>query len=154
MNHKSYNPSDENQISLLITIGVSKLLKNSVIFIHALALAACFANALNVTVKVALCALIVMHCRLTVRRLNAENHTIRYTEALGWELSGGRDFSSIQIMKSTVITTQVLFLHFKYSFQAQSWKSCHIKTLLVLKDAFAEEDYRFLIVKLKTTAIK
>jgi hypothetical protein len=154
MNHKSYNLSDKNQINLLMTLGVSKLLKNCVFFIHALALAACLANALPLTVKLGLCALIVMNCRLIIRRLNAENHTIRYTEALGWELSGGRDFSSIQILKSTVITTQVLFLHFKYSFQAQSWKSFHIKTLLVLKDALAEEDYRFLIVKLKTTAIK
>lgn len=154
MNHKSYNLSDKNQISLLITLGVSKRLKNCVFFIHALALAACLANALALTVKVGLCALIVMHCRLAVRRLNNENHTIRYSEALGWELSGGHDFESIQILKSTVITTQVLFLHFKYSFQTQPWKSFHIKTLLILNDALTDDDYRFLIVKLKTTAIK
>jgi hypothetical protein len=154
MSHKSYNLSEKNQISLLLTLGVSDLLRNSVILIHALALAACMANALALTVKVVLCAFILMHCRFAVRRLNTENHTIRYSEALGWELSGGRDFASIQILKSTVITTQVLVLHFKYSFQAQSWKSFHVKSLLILNDALADDDYRFLIVKLKTTAIK
>ena len=46
------------------------------------------------------------------------------------------------------------FLHFKYRSQAQSMKFAHKKTLLVLSDALADEDYRCLIVKLKTTAIK
>jgi hypothetical protein len=73
---------------------------------------------------------------------------------LGWEVLEGCDFASIEILKSTVISTQILFLHFKHSSQIQSWKSGHKKTLLVLNDALAAEDYRCLIVKLKTTAIK
>jgi toxin CptA len=125
-----------------------------VIFVHTLALGASMANALAFAIKISLCALVCIHCWLTVRRLNAEHYTIKHTEALGWEVSEGCDFAPVEILKSTVITTQALFLHFKHGFQAQSWKPAHKKTLLVLSDALAEEDYRRLIVKLKTTAIK
>jgi hypothetical protein len=95
-----------------------------------------------------------MHCWLTVRRLNTEHYAIKHTEALGWEVSEGGDFAPVEILKSTVTTPFVLFLHFKYSYQAQTGKPGDKKSLLVLRDALNEEDYRCLIVKLKTTAIK
>ena len=124
------------------------------VFAHALALGASMANALDFAIKISLFTLIGIHCWLTVRRLNSEHYTIKYTEALGWEVAEGGEFASIGILKSTVITTFALFLHFKYGSQAQSWKSKHKKSFLILNDALAEEDYRCLIVKLKTTAIK
>jgi hypothetical protein len=144
----------EYKAALLLAIKPSKRLKKMVVFIHVLALATSMANALAFTVKISLCALIGAHYWLSVRRLNAGHYTIKHTEALGWELSEGSDFASIEILKSTVITTFALFLHFKYRSQAQSMKFAHKKTLLVLSDALADEDYRCLIVKLKTTAIK
>jgi toxin CptA len=140
--------------SLLLTIKPSKRLKKVVIFVHTLALGASMANALVFAIKIGLCASICIHCWWTVKRLTAERYAIKHTEALGWEVSEGCDFASVEILKSTVITTFVLFLHFKLGSQAQPWKSSHKKTLLVLNDALAEEDYRCLIVKLKTTAIK
>jgi len=146
--------SDKSESSLLLTIKPSKRLKKTVIFVHTLALGASMANALVLTIKISLFALICMHCWLTVRRLNAEHYTIKHTEALGWEVSDGCGFASVEILKSTVITTFALFLHFKHNSQAQSWKPGHKKTLLVLNDALAGEDYRCLIVKLKTTALK
>ncbi|UOA10793.1 hypothetical protein KKZ03_11105 [Methylobacter sp. S3L5C] len=121
---------------------------------HLLALVASIANALGFTIKISLCALIGLHYWLTVRRLRSENHTIKYTEALAWELSKGEGFAAIEILKSTVITTQTLFLHFKYRSQPPSIMLADKKMLLILSDALAEEDYRYLIVKLKTTAIK
>ena len=146
--------SDKYQTALLLTLKPSKRLKKMVIFVHTLALGASMANALAFAIKISLCALIGIHCWLTVRRLNTEHYTIKHTEALGWEVSEGCDFASVEILKSTVITTVALFLHFKYDSQVQSWKPGHKKTLLVLNDALAEEDYRCLIVRLKTTAIK
>lgn len=140
--------------SLLLTIKPSKRLKKVVIFVHMLALGASMANALVFAIKISLCTLICIHCWWTVKRLTAERYAIKHTEALGWEVSEGCDFASVEILKSTVITTFALFLHFKLGSQAQSWKSSHKKTLLVLNDALAEEDYRCFIVKLKTTAIK
>ena len=76
------------------------------------------ANALAFTIKISLFALIGIHCWLTVRRLKAKHYTIKYTEALGWEVSEGGDFASVEILKSTVITTFALFLHFKYQFSS------------------------------------
>jgi len=146
--------SDKYQTALLLALKPSKRLKKMVVFVHTLALGASMANALVLTIKISLFALICIHCWLTVRRLNAEHYTIKHTEALGWEVSDGYDFASVEILKSTVITTQTLFLHFIYGSQAQTWKSGHKKTLLVLNDALAGEDYRCLIVKLKTTALK
>jgi hypothetical protein len=144
----------EHKAALLLVLKPSNRLKNIVIFIHTLALVASMVNSLALSIKVSLFALIGMHCWLTVRRVNADHYIIKHTEALGWELSEGCDFASIEILKSTVITTFALFLHFKYRSQAQSWKSANKKTLLVLNDALADEDYRCLIVKLKMTAIK
>ena len=140
--------------NLLLTIKSSNRLKIMVIFVHTLALGASMANALAFAIKINLFTVICLHCWLTVRRLNTEHNTIKYTEALGWEVSNGRDFASVKILKSTVITTKVLFLHFKLNSQTQSWRPFYKKTLLVLSDALVDEDYRYLIVKLKTTAIK
>ena len=146
--------SDKYQTTKLFTLNPSKLIKKWVIFVHIMALAASVANALFFAIKISLFACIGIHCWLTVRRLNTEHCAIKHTEALGWEISEGGDFAPVEILKSTVITPFALFLHFKFSYQAQSWKPGDKKTLLILRDALNEEDYRYLIVKLKTTAIK
>ena len=140
--------------ALLLTLNPSRRLKKLVVFVHSLTLAAAMANALILNIKISLCALIGISCWLTIRRISVEHYTIKYTEALGWELSEKCDFASIEILKSTVITTQALFLHFKHGSQGKSWKSRHKNTLLVLSDALADKDFRYLIVKLKTTTIK
>jgi len=146
--------TDKYQAALLLTLKPSKRIKKMVIIIHILALGASIANTLVFAIKISLFVLIGIHCWLAVRRLNTEHYTIKHTDAFGWEVLDGQDFASIEILKSTVITTFALFLHFKHKSQAQSWKSGHKKTLLVLNDALTAEDYRYLIVKLKTTVIK
>ena len=146
--------SDKYQTALLLTLKPSKRLLWMVLFVHTIALGASMANALPFVIKISLFTLICLHCWLTVRHLNTEHYTIKHTDTLGWEVSEGFDFASVEILKSTVFTTVALFLHFKYDSQVQSWKPGHKKTLLVVNDALAEEDYRCLIVKLKTTAIK
>ena len=146
--------SKKYQPPLLLTLKPSKRLKQFVVFVHTLALGACIANALAIAVKISLFAIICSHLRLTIRRLNAGQYTIKHTDAFGWEISEGHDFVSIEILKSTVITTFVLFLHFKPSSRTGFGKSDAKKTLLVLKDALTEDDYRYLIVKLKTAIIK
>jgi toxin CptA len=145
---------DNHQTSLQLTFRPSKRLKNGVIFVHLIALGASVANALVFAIKTSLFACIGMHCWWTVRRLNTGPYAIKHTEALGWEVSEGGDFAPVEILKSTVITPFALFLHFRYSYQAETWKPGDKRALLILRDALNEEDYRCLIVKLKTTAIK
>jgi hypothetical protein len=145
---------DKSESSLLLTIKPSKRLKKMVIVVHSLALAASMANALTIAIKISLFAIISFHLWFAVRRLNAEKYTIKHTDAFDWEISEGHDFYSIKILKSTVITTFVLFLHYKLSPGTGYPKQGAKKTLLVLKDSLAEDDYRYLIVKLKTAIIK
>ena len=146
--------SDKFESDLLLTLKPSKRLKKMVVFIHTLALGASMANALAFAIKICLFAIICINLWLSIRRLNLESYTIKHTEAFGWEVSEGLVFVSIEILKSTVITTFALFLHYKHGSQSQPSKSSYKKTLLILNDALAEEDYRCLIVKLKTAAIK
>jgi len=146
--------SDKFESDLLLTLKPSKRLKKMVVFIHTLALGASMANALAFAIKISLFAIICINLWLSIRRLNLESYTIKHTEAFGWEVSEGLVFVSVEILKSTVITTFALFLHYKHGSQSQPSKSGYKKTLLILNDALAEEDYRCLIVKLKTAAIK
>jgi toxin CptA len=146
--------SDKFESDLLLTLKPSKRLKKMVVFIHTLALGASMANALAFAIKISFFAIICINLWLSVRRLNLEYYTIKHTEAFGWEVSEGLAFASVEILKSTVITTFALFLHYKHVSQAHPSISKYKKTLLILNDALAEEDYRCLIVKLKTAAIK
>ena len=141
----------KSESGLSLTIKPSRRLIKTVVFIHTLALGAATANALALAVKIGLVILICGHCWLTVRRLNAEHYAIRHTDASGWQLANGNDFASVEILKSTVITTFALFLHFRYGSQTLFGAASH---KLILNDALADEDYRSLIVKLKTTAVK
>ncbi|MDD5321483.1 MAG: hypothetical protein PHD43_12875 [Methylococcales bacterium] len=138
---------------MLLKIKSSKSLKKMVLFVHALALGACIANALAIAVKISLFSVICIHLWLTIRRLNVEKYTIKHTDAFAWEISEGNGFASIDILKSTAITTFVLFLHFKSRSQ-NGLKPDAKKTLLVLKDTLTDDDYRYLVVTLKTTIIK
>ena len=146
--------SHKSEFGLLLIIKPSKRLKKAVIFIYLLAVGAAMVNALDVAVKIGLCAVICAHGWFAVRRVNTGNQAIRHTEALGWEVLEGRDFVPVEILKSTVMTTFALFLHFKHASQAQSWKPGRKKTWLVLNDALTGDDYRRFIVELKTTALK
>jgi len=113
---------------------------------HALALGSSIANTLPMTVKLALLTGICMHLRFVISRLKNEQYKIKHTEALGWEVSNGNDFKSIQILNSTVVTLYAIFLHFN--------KNAHKQSVLIVNDALSEDNYRRLIVRLKTAGKK
>ncbi len=110
---------------------------------HAMALAACVLNSLPVFIKLALFTAITIHGYFEFKRLSTEQHQIEQFET-NWQLGDGKSFVDIQILPSTVITTVAIFLQFKKDDNAKG-------TLLVFSDALAEDDYRCLIVRLKTT---
>ena len=143
----------EVNLPLLLTCHPSKLLRRIVVFLYLLALVASIANGLNLFIKMSLFILIVLYFRIGVRRLNDINYRIKYSDALGWALSEGEEFVTIDIIRSTVITTQMLFLHFNYA-SNHSKRLFNKQTLLILNDQLTVEDYRSLIVKLKMTVIK
>lgn len=135
---KKYDPS------LLLELKPSKRLEQLLIFAHVLALGACLAAALPLAIKLALLAGIGLYCWGVIRHLNDFRQTIRYTEASGWEILDGNDFEPVRVINSTVITVYVIFLQV---IRQNAGK----KTIIVLNDALSEDDYRFLIVKLRTS---
>jgi toxin CptA len=133
----------KHEISLLVELKPSKRLKRLLVVMHMLALGSSLANALPIAVKLALLIGIWIHLCITVKRLKHEQYKIKHSEALGWEVSDGNDFKQVLILNSTVITLFAIFLHFNDTAYKQS--------VLIVNDALSEDDYRRLIVKLKTT---
>jgi toxin CptA len=129
---------------LLVELKQSRKLRRLLIVIHLLALGSSIANALPIGVKSVLVIGIGIHFWFTLKRLIDQHYKIRHTAGLGWELADGNDVEAIEIINSTVITTFAIFLHFKRNAKKQS--------LLILNDALAEDDYRRLIVRLKTAS--
>jgi hypothetical protein len=142
------------EASLLLAIKPSHHLKALIIITHALALGASIANDLDLAFKLGLITVISLQGWLTIKRLKNEAYTIKYTEALGWQLSKDQDLVSIEILNSTIVTTFAIFLHYKER-SPSNFKTPRAKrTRLILNDALSDEDYRCLLVKLKITHIK
>lgn len=131
--------------SLLLELKPSKRLKRLLVVMHVLALGSSIANALPFAVQLALLTGICLHLRFMIKRLKSGHYIVKQSEALGWEVSDGNDFKSIQVLNSTVITIFAIFLHFTDNTQKQS--------VLIVNDALSEDDYRRLIVRLKTAGI-
>lgn len=93
-------------------------------------------------VKLILVIFICLDFLFMSKQNHAKDYKIKHTEGSGWELNEGKDFETIDIEKSTVLTTFAIFLHFKKKTKKQS--------LLILNDMLTEDDYRRLIVRLKT----
>lgn len=135
---KNYQPP------LLLEIKYSEHLTRVMEFIYVLALAASVMNSLPILIKCALLMTICSHFYLQFKRLKNQPYSIKHTDALGWELSDGGDFETIQVLPSTVVSVFAVFLHLK-----KANKSRH--HLVIFSDALAEDDYCRLIVRLKTT---
>jgi hypothetical protein len=134
--------SKKHESPLLVELQPSRRLKQLLAVMHLLALAASIANALPAIVKSALAIGIGLHFYFILIRLKSEQYAIRHSETSGWEIADGNDFKPVQILNSTVITLFAIFLHYKENTQKQS--------VLIANDALSEDDYRRLIVRLKT----
>ncbi len=140
------NLQKKHELPLLLELKPSKQLKWLLVVMHVLALGSSIANALPIPIKLALLTGICLHLWFVINRLENQQHKIKQSEALGWEISDGNDFEPIQILNSTVITVFAIFLHFN--------KNAHKQAVLIANDALSEDDYRRLIVRLKTTGKK
>jgi hypothetical protein len=132
----------KHESPLLVELRPSRRLKQLLAVMHLLALASSIANALPDIVKLALVIGIGLHFYFALTRLKSEQYAIRHSETSGWEIASGNDFKPVQILNSTVITLFAIFLHFD--------KNAHKQSVLIVNDALSEDDYRRLIVRLKT----
>lgn len=134
--------SKKHEPSLSVELQPSRRLKQLLIIMHLLALASSIANALPVIVKLAMVIGIGLHLYFVLTRLKSDQYVIKHSETSGWEIASDNDFKPIQILNSTVITLFAIFLHFN--------KNAHKQSVLIVNDALNEDDYRRLIVRLKT----
>jgi hypothetical protein len=130
------------QPTLQLELKPSRRLIHLLVVIHILALAASIANSLPIAVKLALMTWICLHFYFVINSQKGRIKKIRHSETLGWELSDNSNFKKIKIKKTTVITIFAIFLHFS--------DDAHEHTALIVNDALSEDDYRRLIVRLKT----
>lgn len=132
----------KHESPLLLELKPSKRLKQALVAMHLLALAASIANTLPIIVKLVLVIGIGLNLYFALTCLKSEQCIIKHSEASGWEIASGNDFKPVQIMNSTVITLFAIFLHVDKNAPKQS--------VLIVNDALSEDDYRRFIVRLKT----
>ncbi len=138
---------------LLLAFKASGSLKRLVFFMYLLALLAALLNSLAVFIKISLVIGLVAYYRWVVHQSKGVNYQIKYSDESGWELAEASEFMGIDILQSTVITTQLLFLHFNFVSNTPL-RLYNKHALLILSDQLTPEDYCSLIVKLKMTVIK
>lgn len=134
------------QPPLLLQLHESKRLIKVMEFIHVLALVACVLNSLPVLIKCVLFIVICSHFYFQRQQLKGQQVTIKYTETAGWEITESGEFVAVQILPSTVISIFAIFLHLKKADKSK-------QMVLIVSDSLAEDDYRHLIVTLKTNGI-
>jgi toxin CptA len=136
-------PAKKYQPPLQLELNDSKRLIMLMVLIHALALLASVMNSLPSILKCVLLISLVSHCYFQLKKLKTTHQRIEHNET-GWRLAMANSFEEIQILPSTVISVFAIFLHFKVDNKPK-------QTLVIVSDALADEDYRCLIVRLKTT---
>lgn len=140
--------SKKYETTKIFKTNISILLIQCLIALHALAAIAVFLTPLFFVYKIALLIAVLISLHLNIREeLISKKYNIRHS-SIGWEISGGKsDFSSIEILPSTVITPYLLVLHFKQHNQAK-------QTILIGMDALNGDEYRKLIVALRIFGLK
>ncbi len=110
--------------------------------LYALAMMACWLSDLYLLARLVFIGVILICWWLENRRMTAALTYLRYTGNIGWQVSSdGENYLDASILDTTVITSAVIFLHYKTENQAK-------KVLLIGKDALLDSDFRRLTVRL------
>ena len=134
----SKNPESVAQFA----IGSSTWLSLVIDSLHALAVSACWLNELPIFFRVTFFILVAASWIFQRKACKANKLYLRYTLANGWAVSfDGTGYLDVKINPTTVVGMMVTILHFDLDNRS--------KTLVVVKDAMIEDEYRKLIVLLK-----
>lgn len=128
-----------NYTPLQFCVNISQRLTWFLRVLHVWALLACVFNDLSVVIQLLLVCVVVLHF-FYVKPF--KEMQLLHTD-VGWQIVEARQLVNIVILPSTVISSFAVFLHFK--------QDNRFKTLLIMNDALPFEDYRRLIVRLKTS---
>ncbi|MGR9085794.1 MAG: protein YgfX [Gammaproteobacteria bacterium] len=134
----------------MVTLKPSRRLRQVLIAVHCLAVAAAIANTLPIVDKLSLLVAVSVHYLYFGRGLNTPAVSLRYTDVSGWEVGEDSYFEPVAVLKSTVLTTFAIWLQLKPGRCAGGLFARNRKTVLIMSDALDQSDYCRLIVKLKT----
>ncbi|HCT99615.1 MAG TPA: hypothetical protein DF614_06030 [Methylococcaceae bacterium] len=127
-------------------IGASTYVNALIGGVHIAAMASCFLNALSVPIQ-SLIALFVCWQGIRYVQHNNQSWQLFYHSQEGWRLAQNNHLAQpIEILASTVITRQIIFLH--YQCDNQKYYKMIAKAALLPSPS----DYRQLLVTLKTDA--
>jgi hypothetical protein len=131
----------------VIGVQTSPRLKQFIGIVHGLAIFAVLITDIATITRGCLLVLLILHASRMIIQLQKERYQVKYSTDFGWQLAeNDNDFSSVTVLHSTVLIPMISFLHLKKLNGQQ-------KMLLILPDMLANDVYRQLIVRLKTTVI-
>ena len=120
---------------------------------HIFALSAAVLNAAPLALKLLVGALVAANFYVALKKINTARPIVRYSEASGWEIADNGDFEAVGILNSTVLSRFAVWLHAEKR-RHNGFLGKTKKSLLIMDDALSDEDFRRLIVKLKTTVAR
>ena len=128
-------------------IKVSVIQRRLLLVVHVFALAALLVSAIVPLYKTLLVLSIVISGHVYWRAYGPSNeaYKVRYTDAFGWELSVSNQYRPIRILKSTVLTTWVIVLHYQMD---DKKRYCAI-----YNDALSKEGFCRLTAQLKIAGL-
>lgn len=133
----------QQEPDLWLNLKPSKWLQSITLGAHLLAMAACSLTALAISLKAAVMIGIAIHAIHALQQAKNTAVTLQHSHAGGWTLGG----EAVSVSASSTISPYAVFLHLN----GLKNKRYNHKTLLVFYDALTEDDFRQLIVRLKTS---
>jgi hypothetical protein len=132
----------------------SYLIKSSPLYdigllvIHSLAFIASLSHGLSVVYKLIACVVVIISALFYWRQSQAfQAYTISYETINGWQWAKTTNhYQPMTILPTTVLTAQVIVLHFRLSTGKK-------RSLVIVHDALGVQDYRRLLVNLKISKL-
>ncbi len=128
-------------------INPSSWQNNYLICLHSIAIFSLVLSGLILLYKTAIIILILISLVFYLKP-QREEYYIRYSDAFGWQISfSNNQYQAIQILTSTVITSYLIFFHFRVDKQTK-------QSTIICKDALIENEYRKLMIELKISGLE
>ncbi|PKM12458.1 MAG: hypothetical protein CVV13_05410 [Gammaproteobacteria bacterium HGW-Gammaproteobacteria-3] len=138
--------SEKYTASFEWSVKSSVLQQRLLVFVHLMAVTALMLSALALIYKAVLMVSILISGGYYYRTFGRTGTlTFRYTDAFGWEQWVNNEFKTIRPLKSTVLTPQVIVLHYQMDDKP--------KYLAIFNDALNPESFRQLSVQLKIAGL-
>jgi hypothetical protein len=129
-------------------IGQSPFFIKWLFIIHAIAILAVLTIVLTTVYKIVLVVAILVSLTVYLKKENSFKRLIlRHVEVSGWEIASFENqFSSIQLLPSSVLTQYLIVLHYKI----QNKKK---RAIIICNDTMTNGNYRKLLVALKISGL-